>query len=362
MAKKTEYIVIPDTNALFSVKPEELISPSFEANWVKCSEIAVLQFCVPSVVARELAQQKAKIASEAVANAKKNFATLCATTGIKPPDLPGEQDIRDSVSKRINDWITTKGGQIISTPYQTIDWESIELDSVWRNPPFEKDDSEKGFRDRLILETVAHILSQSANAKVAFVCSDKELQNATNTRLANTPGFWLCESFGKFTSEVELLDLDLDKEFVKSILNDVAKAFYTAGHDECVFSRFAVKTKIVAEHQALLTTPFNDELWAETGQSNPMDDLVEVGETAFERREGKKTYFWKTKICLRRRSIPRYALGISSVLDLMRTSEFNVTWKCDISPTGNLSKVAMVGTEFIEGRLSDSWLQHLPQA
>ena len=75
---------------------------------------------------------------------------------------------------------------MLPTPIPNIDWAAIVESAVWRRPPFTFDakdkNNEKGFRDAVILETLAHLCQSTPTDKtVIFVCNDDLLRTTADS-------------------------------------------------------------------------------------------------------------------------------------------------------------------------------------
>ena len=66
------FLVVPDTNALYSKKPEHIVSQKFTALWKELLLISKLQLIVPEAVQQELIFKQMFIAQQARENATKS--------------------------------------------------------------------------------------------------------------------------------------------------------------------------------------------------------------------------------------------------------------------------------------------------
>src|SRR5204863_9201097 len=114
--------------------------------------------------------------------------------------------------------------RVAPVPYDKIDWAKLYADAVWRRPPFvfdpKKAETEKGFRDALILETVVDVVVTDArNVNLVFICADQLLRRTADQSLSRDDRFSAYENVAGFSSYVKLTREQLDNEFIKQILD-----------------------------------------------------------------------------------------------------------------------------------------------
>jgi len=161
------YSVVVDTNALWCDNPSILVSETFKNTWAECNKLTTVVLYVPKVVRGERLHQLNKYAKEVLQKATNAGNTIKAISDIPAAALPLLEQVQKGIAKRFDDWLNAAGGVEVKTPYLKINWQSIVQDAIWRNPPFEdaplaekgkkKTDSEKGFRDRLIMECLREV-------------------------------------------------------------------------------------------------------------------------------------------------------------------------------------------------------------
>src|SRR5204862_86291 len=90
--------------------------------------------------------------------------------------------IEQLISKQLGD----VGIEVLKLDIDKVDWSRVIDDSVYRLPPFEKGDKEKGFRDLVVLETVLQLVETSPTTprvcRIALVTDDDLLTTAVQTR------------------------------------------------------------------------------------------------------------------------------------------------------------------------------------
>jgi hypothetical protein len=173
-------IIVPDTNALYSKKA--FLSGEFLQDLTEVKKLRKVQLVVPKVVFDERNFQLVAIAQQHLQDGAKAYERLRKMFEINVGGFAPPENIRDTVATKLNSALADAGGTIIPIPLESIDWNRLIENSVWRNPPFSKqsketatasDNQEKGFRDALYVETVLSFARQSA-AILTLAISDKK--------------------------------------------------------------------------------------------------------------------------------------------------------------------------------------------
>jgi hypothetical protein len=156
------HILVPDSNVLFAKEIAQVIRDSFTENLKRCRDLATIKLCIPEIVREEIMFQKFHVACKSNENASVSLKNLATITKTRAPKPRSETYLKSRVRAVFNDWAKTYDARIIKTPYTHIKWSKLAEAAVWRHAPFSPPDennpeSEKGFRDALILETFREI-------------------------------------------------------------------------------------------------------------------------------------------------------------------------------------------------------------
>ena len=103
------FLVVPDTNALYSKKPEHIVSQKFTALWKELLLISKLQLIVPEAVQQELIFKQMFIAQQARENATKSLSTIFNVTAKQMPGLPSDKKLRTDITKTFTTWASDLG-------------------------------------------------------------------------------------------------------------------------------------------------------------------------------------------------------------------------------------------------------------
>jgi hypothetical protein len=190
MGKKFElptYSVVVDTNAIRGANELLLIAPSFSKAWKECTKITTLHLRVPDIVRGERIYQLFGHGTVTLQQAHAAQETLKTVSGLPPTPLVSPQQVLAAIEKRFDNWIKSLQGELVPTPWKLVDWPQVISHALFRVAPFEppttndkgeKIDSEKGFRDRLVLECLRHVVESRGEDEIAFITRDKRLREA----------------------------------------------------------------------------------------------------------------------------------------------------------------------------------------
>jgi hypothetical protein len=260
-AKLPNFSVVVDTNAIFPKTPWILVSPKFSTTWQDCCGLTDLSLIVPEVVRDERLYRLVawiKEASEAVAGKLKVMNEL---SGAKFPPMPSAEDFKKGIEEAFTRWAQSLNVVVQPVPFDSIDWKKVVKAAVWRenpfDPPTEEKDSEKGFRDCLILETLDEIVEKTSGRQVVFITNDKRLHNAATARFDSK---CLChEDATAFHSFLKLIEKNANQTFAANLLAKVSQVFFTVGDQDCVWTKFNILDRIKKTWSALLESLIESE-------------------------------------------------------------------------------------------------------
>ena len=168
--------------------------------------------------------------------------------------------MKTSVEEQLAKSIENASFSVISTPIANIDWAALVHDSCWRCAPFEKpksedDLAEKGFRDKLILETIKDDAAKIQEGVIAFISGDNMLRAAFKDQAASKCPIEVYSHFDELLGHLDLLAQTKSSEFTDAVLSKVASVFYTPGDLNCVAISQGVVKKLVDEYSDEMSRP-----------------------------------------------------------------------------------------------------------
>ena len=170
MAAKTTVVVhvVLDTNALFTDPADKLLATGisdFILSTRKDLEINVTWY-LPSIVKAERQHQMTEKAIRLLAPLEKVETLLGHRLNIT------EESLRRSVEEVIKKQVALHGLKEVNLDHSKVDWQRMIEKSVFRLVPFARGETEKGFRDAVLLETFCQIVDTLPKLlKFAALCS-----------------------------------------------------------------------------------------------------------------------------------------------------------------------------------------------
>ena len=214
-------------------------------------------------------------------------------------------------------------------------WSRVVEDAIWRVPPFEhSEDSkhEKGFRDRVVLESVLQSCSILTNETV-FLSEDGLLKTAILSR--NLKNLLIVPRLEDFTSRVRLLKEKAETEWVEAFFAEATRAFYAKDKLDCLYSKEKIHERIAERFEDLQPPPAEPLLSILEPQTweKQTEERITLGTTQFEKRDGERI-LWKTDV------MSAAAFSGKAFLDTLqekiRISTFAVNWTSQANLEGEV--------------------------
>lgn len=371
------HIVLVDTNILFDEDKTNPVNPDFNSFWMTAAALIPLELRIPEVVFGELHFQQATSALKLSGGIRDSFAKLAGIT--QAPYVPRLEDtkIKGQVKKKIEHWLRSLGGSIAPTPLATVDWASLVESAVWRVPPFSFDpknkDNEKGFRDALILETVAAATATATSTEtVIFLSNDALLREATERRLKAQKNFLAFESIPDFESYIQLTQQQLTDKFVKEIQAHARAKFFSPNDESALYAREKLSTRIRADYQDLLTTPPKYEAGtmgllgsALSQQSKKVAERWWISSTRFDQLTGDREFHWISEIIVAQLyDYTPNALAASVLPQLagagqIRLVKFDVKWRANVKADGRFHDITVSSIEHTQSLIEEPTAEKL---
>jgi hypothetical protein len=357
-----KHIVVPDTNILWDKDKKRVVCDSFNNFWNSNANLSSLELVVPAVVLGELKFQQTTSAVK-IANAIREQATELSGIAQSAYKYDADQNkIKKQVETKVNRWLKSLGGVAAVTPIQTISWEKLVEQAIWREPPFTYDpksaENEKGFRDALILQTLLRICDDNKgnSANIVFLCKDFLLKSSAEQRLKSNKSVLIFESVVEFESYIKLTREKLTDQFVKLIRSHATTKFFAKDDLSTIYYRDTIKARILKEFEddlAIPTTLFQAGLGASGSQfySNlqKLDAKWWMGSTRFKSLVGDREFHWVSSV-----SYYRLLQGTTSGLGLLAAMQshelvqifsFDVNWKAKVKTDGRFHEIQITSIE-----------------
>ena len=367
-----EHLVVVDTNILWDKDKKLPVSPIFDAFWAKNSPLLPMSLHVPQVVLGELYFQQTTSALKALATISESFQELAGITATSYAHKCNESTVRNQVKAKVDRWLKSTGGIELPTPVASIDWGLIVDHAIWRKPPFAFDPkdqkNEKGFRDAVILETVAHACDSAAAGKlVIFVCNDYLLRTTAEGRLKASKKFLAFESLADFESYVNLTQQQFTNEFVKSIQSHARAKFWAKGDANCIYTKNEIGKRLLSDFATDLE--FNDptkialSLMAQAiGTAAPTakrtKQIFWIRSTQFSKLEGEREFHWTSRVDVAQLYEIEKSGGLlataMSTIHKIQVVGFGIQWKSNVKSDGRFHDIEVTAIYRIETDVLDA--------
>ncbi|MEQ8694558.1 MAG: PIN domain-containing protein [Gammaproteobacteria bacterium] len=361
--RPSPHILIPDTSVLWHEDKSFVVAPDFDA-FVESSRAEFsLNLVVPEVVRGELLFQQTTSAWTALERADKQFANASNIADVKYGHRLTSQRLRRDIEKKFNRWCQRFNVEIANTPIESIDWERLISDAIWRGRPFAEDkDTEKGFRDRLILETALGVANAHPRSNVAFLSGDRDLREAANERAETLDKFRVFESTNDFASYLNLTQQELTEKFVSAIQRRARSKFYDFKLKSGLYDDASVHSHIKDKFGGKFTQPFAGDDFATTlldpapeKRWTPISpERIFIESTQFSRIENDSDFYWASKVVFvqlftRREQAMNFLANPNGVqVDRLHKLKFDVHWKARVKSDGRF-----YSTDVVEIDLAD---------
>jgi PIN domain len=254
------YTIYVDTNVAYSKKPSEPISGKLVKFATAVRARTQVSLRMPEVVVEELTYQQFKIAESAAENLKKNFNTLRSVCGMGELKIPDLKELKVGAKEVVVKAIEAGSFVVLPTPIDAINWQAVVHESCWRHPPFQKpksddDLAEKGFRDKVILETIKLDAAASHSGVIAFVSGDNLLRATFKEQTESPSPIEVYVGFDEFIGHLDLLTKTKSSQFAEEVLSKVNAFFYDPRNPGCVVLSQGVLEHLAKEHSEEMTRP-----------------------------------------------------------------------------------------------------------
>jgi hypothetical protein len=290
---KPELRVVFDTNALY-VTPtsigsasdlvrQEIADPVSEP---KYPDLDILWY-LPEVVRHERQyqmQQEALRLRTAINKIERLLGHNLALTN---------QVLLDHVHAKIDSKEQELGLGEIKLDHGSVDWSGLIQAAIYRQPPFQAGEKEKGFRDALVVEAFLQLVAESPRSprvcRVVLVTSDSLLAEAVKRRLSNCPNVGILGSIQELKGLINTIVSNVGEDFIAQLSPKASQMFFissdakdTLYFKEDIGNKLQEKFKVQLNSRPDETEFRKDGAWYIYGPN-------------FSRKEGRRIY-WTTRI------------------------------------------------------------------
>jgi hypothetical protein len=246
--------VVFDTSVIYTGSASELIRQE-AASLIKETKFPDLdvQWYLPEMVRHERQYQMQKKALEllsAIAKVERLLGHNLAIT---------EQILLDSVEKVVSQKHEDLGLRCLSLDYHKVDWHRVALDAAYRNPPFKDGETEKGFRDRIIVESFVQLVADcpktSNICRLVLVTGDVLLARAVDARTTSSTNTTSISSLEELKGLINTLVSQVDESFLARLKPKADKLFFIPKDESTLFYKGSVRQKLNEKFASELDAP-----------------------------------------------------------------------------------------------------------
>jgi hypothetical protein len=286
--KFPELKVVFDSNALYSGSASDLLNIDAAQLIIEHSNHSdiIITWLLPNIVVHERQFQMLNKGLELLPSIQKLEKLLGHNLNIT------KDIIKNRVKEAVDEQIAKYKIQVFFLDTTKVDWERLTLDAVYRQPPFEIGEKEKGFRDALIAETFMQIVDSSAKTpkkcRVALVTGDKLLSETIEGRIAERKNIRILSSNEELIGLINTLVSEVSEEFVARIQEQANKYFFIKADESTLYYKEEIKKQIQEK--------FSDELHALPPGGDRRENVTwRISKPRFLKKEGQRVY-WITRI------------------------------------------------------------------
>jgi hypothetical protein len=368
--KKPELKVVFDSNVIYTGSASELLNYEIVQlikDNSRHSDLTI-QWCLPELVVKERRYQMIKRGLELLPSIEKLERLIGHNFAIT-------QDIIEShIQNTINNQISQYNLEILLLNTNNVKWDILILDSVSRKPPFDPGDKEKGFRDRIILETFLQLVQTSPSTpricRVILVTGDDLLKDATLQSTKGSTNVRILSSIDDLKGLIDSLVAKIDEKFIKNIQEQAAKHFFEKENKESFYYNQNIRKSLSESYHAELET-------IPQGADSRQNGTWYISKPRFIKKEGQRIT-WLTRITVEATAL-KYELppfrklledlfrsqmtqklespDVATSIDKTQTQPiiiskgktiFEVVWSISVSTSQKFSKLTIESLKFID--------------
>jgi PIN domain len=199
----------------------------------------------------------------------------------------------DHVKTKIDEAEERLGLQEIKLDHNSIDWPKLIDAAVYRKPPFETGEREKGFRDAIVAESFLQLVASSPRTpsvcRIVLVTSDALLTRAIKERLADSPNGSVLGNLDELRGLINTIVSNVGEEFIAQIRPKASKLFFVSQDDKStLFYKERIREQLEEKFSAALDA-------RPAGTTFRRNSTWYVNHPNFSRKEGRRV-FWTSRI------------------------------------------------------------------
>jgi PIN domain len=279
--------VVFDTNVLYTGSASDLVSQE-AAKLIKDSNFSDLeiQWHLPEIVRHERQYQMQRRALEML-------PTIGKLEKLLGHNLAFTNEILfDRVEKAVMQGHEDLGLLKLALDRSKVDWNRVTLDSVYRRPPFQAGEKEKGFRDCLVIESFVQLVGDSPKTpkvcRIVLVSADKLIAEAVQSRIVESTNTAVVPNLDELKGLINTLVSEVDEGFLALLKPKAQKMFFVPKDESTLFYKENIRE--------MLTKKFGIELLVPpSGATSRNNGTWRISAPNFERKAVRRIQ-WTSRI------------------------------------------------------------------
>jgi hypothetical protein len=239
-----QLLVVFDTNVLFTKVASDLLRQEVRSLIEENSSHGDLniKWFLPEVVLEERRYQMQEKAFDLLPSIEKLETLLGHKLNITKDILA--QRVKEAIQGNVSDF------NINVTPFSpgSVDWPSLIKRAVFREPPFDAGEKEKGFKDSVIAESFIQLVKQSpatpSVCRLAFVTKDSRLNEFLKEELKDVKNVRILSRISELENLINTLVSSVTEEFVREIAEKAEKYFFAKGNQNTLYYKEEIERQI----------------------------------------------------------------------------------------------------------------------
>ena len=241
---KSELKIVFDTNALFTGSASDLLNNDviqlIEQN-SSYPDVSI-KWLLPEIVVGERRYQMISRGKDYLPSIIKLEKLLGHNLNIN------EHIVETRVDEVIKDHLTKYNIETIRLNTSDVKWNEMINKSINRLPPFEKGDTEKGFRDALIAECFLQLLNASpitpSICRVVLLTKDILLTECVSSQTKDFKNVKIIANLEDLKGLINTLVSEVDEKYVTKVLNIAKTYFFEKGKETSLFYKEKLRDEI----------------------------------------------------------------------------------------------------------------------
>ncbi|TKJ37725.1 MAG: hypothetical protein CEE38_06535 [Planctomycetes bacterium B3_Pla] len=281
---KPKLLVVFDTSVLFARVAYNLVRSEIKQLVETNSQHSdlTIKWYLPGIVVDERRYQMRNKAFELLPSIEKLERLLGHNLNITKDILVGRVD--EAINKQLEELnIST-----LDLDTADVEWKVLMNRAVYRLPPFELGENEKGFRDSIIAETFLQLTRKSpatpAACRLAIVTNDKLLAEYLRASTKKAKNVRVLNSTNELENLINTLVSKVTEEFVEELKDKVEKFFFENENQACLFYKENIQDKINSSFAQKLGAVPNEGLLRENGDWR-------ISSPVFVKKKGRRLFY-----------------------------------------------------------------------